>query len=89
MHFQNAWQTKHPEEFVKRIYLAIPAGTDADDPAKDAALMAQIGAKQIGWNDDNSVVMYTLINAATGTRFYFNWNPGSGNRPTYWSLEII
>ena len=71
-HFQNAHQTKRPEEFVDYISLAIPLGADMDDPAKDAVLMTKIGATQInGHRNRSSEIEYAMRNAATETRFTF------------------
>ena len=70
---QNARETKRPEEMVRSIYLAIPSGSDVDDPIEDAALMARIGAKRIEDSSRVDVVWteYELKNATTAARFTF------------------
>ena len=82
LHFQNARQTEYPEEFVEDIFLAIPLGSGLDDPSKDTDLLNRIGATQI----DAFGTEYSLENMATGTRFKFDWDQGSDDRPSYWSL---
>ena len=81
LHFQNAWQTKFPEEFVEHIFFVIPPGADVDNPIEDAALMAKVGAKRINY------IEFELENAVTGTPFRFNWNQSSGDHPSYWRLN--
>ena len=57
---------------------------DAKNPLADAAFMAQIGAKKLisEANDTNSE--YELRNAATGTRFTFYWR---WDRYPIWRLK--
>ena len=70
-HFQNARQTKCPEEFVDSIHLEIPTGAAMDNPATDAVLLERIGARRI--NHTAAWASYELTNAATGTWFTFDW----------------
>ena len=43
---QNARLKECPEEMVELIRLAIPHGSDVDDPIEDTAFLSMIGAKQ-------------------------------------------
>ena len=70
---QNAWQSKRPEEMVEYINFGFLTVVDAKNPLADAAFMAQIGAKLIRANDSRTYSEYELRNAATGTRFTFEW----------------
>ena len=73
---QNAWQTKRPEEMVGCIHYVTWADVAAvDNPLADAVFMAQIGAKKLisEANDSHNYSEYELRNAATGTRFTFSW----------------
>ena len=65
---------------VDSIFFGFPTGDvdDAKNPLEDAAFMAQIGAKLIGKSASCSYSEYELRNAATGTRFTFNWYPNLG-----------
>ena len=90
-HSQNAWETKRPDEIVGDIFLAIPPGAETvDDPIKNAALIARIGAKRIGDDSGVNVVggtKYELKNASTGTRFTFKRRKFYGNEYWHWQLR--
>ena len=73
---------------VDHISLAVPFGTKVDNPLEDVALMARIGAKQIGSTKFGTE--YELTNATTGTRFTFEWaqwrSNGFGVLQSHWRL---
>ena len=77
---------------VDFICLAIPFGAEVENPAEDAALMERIGARQIGSTNrgDAAGTEYELKNAATGTRFTFEWRKwrshGFGVLKSHWRL---
>ena len=63
---------------VDNIGLGIPLGMDMDNPIKDAAFMARIGAKQrtIGaFENTEKGTSYELANVENGTKFAFGWFP--------------
>ena len=71
-HLQNAWKTERPEEFVKFIRLDIPDGANVEDPTKNSAFMARIGAKQRSIDTNQFYgTEYVLTNAVTGKPFAF------------------
>ena len=76
LNFQNVWQTKCPEEMVKHICLEIPHSANVDNPIKDAAFLARIGAERLGTNWLGTKC--ELINAATGTVFTLSQLNGIG-----------
>ena len=66
---------------VENIEVGILNGMDVDDPIKDAAFMARIGAKQrtIGaFEKTENGTSYELTNVENGTKFPFGWFPKVG-----------
>ena len=87
-HFQNARQTKRPEEMVKHIEFWFPPGANVvDNPLEDAAFMEQTGAKRI--STANSLYNeYELKNAATGMTFTFVCRRDiTSDYYTFWELK--
>ena len=61
---------------VEDIGLGIPPGMEVDNPTKDAAFMARIGAEKISaFDKKENCIAYELTNFVTGTRFAFQWFP--------------
>ena len=86
-HFQNAWETRRPEEFVVLIDLEIPPGADVVNPAEDAAFIKRIGAKRVVDDDASVADEYELKNAVTGTRFTFKQHPTYSVYYSRWILK--
>ena len=75
---------------VGYINLAIPPGTDVENPIEDTAFMAWIGAKRIddinGYSADDET-KFELTNPETWKRFTFSLCQFFGR--TYWTMQRV